>query len=126
MAGKKGRRKAERRESGRSIPPDVELQPLIISGNETDISGEEKEMLERLDGFEDTLDNRQLSDARLDHTDRDGEELNESSFGSELTGTDLDIDPLELDDEREAVGAEDEENNLYSPEQEDEDGKTLR
>lgn len=41
-------------------------------------------------------------------------DLNEKDFNDDKTGSDLDIPGAELDDEREEVGSEDEENNYYS------------
>lgn len=40
---------------------------------------------------------------------------NEKDFEDDLSGDDLDVPGSELDDSQEAVGSEDEENNLYSP-----------
>ncbi len=39
---------------------------------------------------------------------------NEKDFRDDVTGGDLDIPGVELDDEQENIGSEDEENNLYS------------
>lgn len=39
---------------------------------------------------------------------------NEKDFKDDVTGGDLDVPGSELDDEMEAIGSEDEENNLYS------------
>ena len=80
---------------------------LIVTGNETDISPEELSMLEGLDGFEATADNENLAKSALDNIDQTGEELNEDSFGEDLTGEDLDIetgdeeDLIDLDDQEE-------------------------
>jgi hypothetical protein len=99
-------------------------EELIVTGNDTDISPEEVIMLERMDGFEATADNQQLADAALDAVDMEGEELNEKSFGQELSGVDLDMAITEQDDPMEDIGEEDEENNFYSPDGEDEDGRS--
>ena len=96
-------------------------EPLIITGTDTDLSAEEKDMLERMDGMEATPEQGFLSQARLDHLDNDGEPLNEGSFGAELSGADLDNELAEADDRMEEIGEEDEENNWYSPDNEDED-----
>lgn len=40
--------------------------------------------------------------------------LNEKDFRDDVTGSDLDIPGVELDDSQEDIGSEDEENNLYS------------
>jgi hypothetical protein len=97
---------------------------LIITGNETDISPEELSMLERMDGFEATVDNQNLTKASLDALDDEGEALNEKGFGEELSGGDLDVSMAEQDDPLEAIGEEDEENNIYSPDSEDEDANS--
>lgn len=107
-----------------SLNRPTEDEELIVTGTATDISAEEVQMLERMDGFEATTDNENLATASLDHTDFDGEELNEESFGEELSGADLDVAPAELDDPMEAIGEEDEENNLYSPDGDDEDSRS--
>lgn len=39
---------------------------------------------------------------------------NEKGFADDVSGSDLDVPGSELDDEQEAIGSEDEENNLYS------------
>lgn len=93
--------------------PDDEDE-LIITGTDTDISPEEVEMLERMDGFEATADNQNLVDATLDSVDSDGVELNVDSFDEDLSGKDLDMAATEDDDTMEDIGEEDEENNVYS------------
>ncbi|MFT6855402.1 MAG: hypothetical protein ACJA0X_001376 [Cyclobacteriaceae bacterium] len=40
--------------------------------------------------------------------------MNERSFKDDKSGDDLDVPRSELDDQRESVGSEDEENNYYS------------
>ncbi len=60
----------------------------------------------------------------------DPEALNEKDFTDDLSGSDLDIPGAELDDAQEAIGSEDEENNLYSlggdkADQEDENADTV-
>ncbi len=44
----------------------------------------------------------------------EADQWNEKDFSDDLSGSDLDIPGAELDDDREAIGAEDEENNYYS------------
>lgn len=41
-------------------------------------------------------------------------DLNEKSFDDDVTAADLDIPGVELDDNQENIGSEDEENNYYS------------
>lgn len=102
-------------------PASAKEESLIVTGTDSDLSAEEKEMLDRLDGFEFTPDNEKLNQARLEHTDTDGEPLNEGSFGAELSGADLDHELAEADDRMEEIGEEDEENNWFSPDNDDED-----
>ena len=40
--------------------------------------------------------------------------INEKDFNDDVSGSDLDVPGAELDDQQEAIGSEDEENNLYS------------
>ncbi len=52
-----------------------------------------------------------LEEVKLDNRDAEGEPLNEKT---NYSGSDLDVPGSELDDESEDVGAEEEENNPYS------------
>ncbi len=83
-----------------------------VTGDDDDISPEERALLD--DSMENSIsvDNNNLKRSALDTTDEDGELINEASF--DLTGEDLDIPGAELDDMAEETGAEDEENNGYS------------
>lgn len=94
-----------------SLNSTEEDDPLIITGTDTDISSEEVMMLERMEGFEATTDNENLTIATLDQTDDEGDKLNVSE---DLSGSDLDVDAAAQDDKMEQIGEEDEENNLYS------------
>ena len=87
---------------------------FIKMGTETDISSEERETLERGANYMPTRDEERLQRAAMDNTDLEGERLNEKSFGSERTGSDLDTSGVDEDDANEAIGEEDEENNQYS------------
>lgn len=80
------------------------------SGNDADVTEDEKIALERTEQM-DTQDNENLFEAELDDTDDDGERLNE---GEDFSGDDLDVPGEEDDDADEAIGEEDEENNAYS------------
>ncbi|MFZ9388793.1 MAG: hypothetical protein ACO25B_13015 [Chitinophagaceae bacterium] len=81
--------------------------------DDTEITPEEKELLDNASGVIDPDDQR-LRLARLDTVDMDGTALEEVSGATDLSGSDLDIPGSELDDENEAIGEEDEENNYYS------------
>lgn len=96
------------------FPEDDEDNPEMIMGTEADVSREEKEALKRGEDYMPTKDENNLIGATLDSTDFEGEPLNEGSFGTMRSGKDLDIPGEENDDRNEAIGAEDEENNEYS------------
>lgn len=81
--------------------------------DDTDITPEEKELLDNASGVIDPDDQR-LRQTRLDTVDMDGTALEEVSGATDLSGSDLDIPGSELDDDNEAIGEEDEENNYYS------------
>ena len=87
---------------------------LIKTGTDTDITAAERETLERSDNYTPTRDEENLQRASMDNKDFEGDALNESSFGSERTGSDLDTSGIDEDDANEEIGEEDEENNQYS------------
>jgi hypothetical protein len=95
-------------EEGIGIPGLHDDQEMSDSTNVTE---EEKDLLEQsvnsMSGPDD-LDQRK---AMLDDRDEEGELLNE---GEDVSGKDLDVPGAEEDDENEDVGEEDEENNSYS------------
>lgn len=78
-----------------------------------DITADEKELLDNAGGIIDP-DDQQLKRSQLDTVDMDGTPLEELSGAADLSGSDLDIPGSELDDDRETIGEEDEENNSYS------------
>ena len=82
---------------------------------DTDITPEEKSLLDESMTNSLSEDNEGLKRAHLDNTDEDGELLNESTSGDSILGEDLDIPGAEIDDDNESIGEEDEENNHYSP-----------
>jgi len=84
----------------------------------SDVSREEKSVLQDAADKLPTRDQENLDRAKLDKRDEDGVLLNETSNQS---GSDLDVPGSEADDENEAIGEEDEENNSYSMDGEDED-----
>jgi hypothetical protein len=86
----------------------------IVADRDNNVSSTEKTLLSRAGTSGYTEDEQQLLRAQLDNTDDDGELLNESGFGEDLSGDDLDIPGAEDDDTDEAIGEEDEENNSYS------------
>jgi hypothetical protein len=78
---------------------------------ESDVTADEKTMLEETAVNVDSTDNENLLRAKLDNTDFEGEKINEE-IG--VSGSDLDIPGADLDDANEEIGEEDEENNAYS------------
>lgn len=78
---------------------------------DTDVTPEEKDLLQRSSESMAGVDDEERRHSTLDNTDTDGEPLNETV---EASGDDLDVPGSEDDDENEAIGEEDEENNSYS------------
>jgi hypothetical protein len=81
---------------------------------DAEISAEEISLLENSGPVERDSDTDSLNRSKLDETDFDGETLNEISSTQNVDGNDLDVPGTEMDDDDEAIGEEDEENNLYS------------
>ena len=81
---------------------------------DSNVTPEERELLD--DSIDNSLseDNINLKRSELDHTDYDGEPLNEGSMADDISGEELDVPGAEDDDENEMIGEEDEENNSYS------------
>src|SRR5690349_11573035 len=79
--------------------------------DDTDVSGEERDLLKKAASSRDSRDEQNLRDATLENTDDEGEPLNEEV---ERSGKDLDVPGSEDDDDNEELGEEDEENNSYS------------
>jgi hypothetical protein len=93
---------------------DEEDETDIVMGTENDITGEERQTLERSENYMPTRDEAYLQQAAMDNTDFEGEALNERSFGDEQSGSDLDTATAEEETNREALGQGDEENKHYS------------
>ena len=81
---------------------------------DAEISEEEISMLENSGPVERDSDTDNLNRSKLDNTDLDGELLNEVTSTQNVDGNDLDVPGAEFDDANEAIGEEDEENNVYS------------
>jgi hypothetical protein len=82
-----------------------------VPDTDTDVTPEEKELLQRSSESMAGVDDEERRQSLLDNTDTDGELLNETV---EVSGDDLDVPGSEDDDDNEAIGEEDEENNSYS------------
>ncbi|WP_207496469.1 hypothetical protein [Aridibaculum aurantiacum] len=93
---------------------DDDLDVDMRAGTESDVSEEEVTMLERADSDMPTQDDINLRRAELDQTDDEGEEINEGSLATDVSGSDLDTTVVDTDDAMERIGEEDEENNHYS------------
>jgi hypothetical protein len=94
-------------EEGKGILDDVNSD---IS-RDSNVSREEKELLENSVNSMASQDDENWKNAKLDNRDEDGEMLNERV---DYAGTDLDVPGSEDDDMNEELGEEDEENNSYS------------
>lgn len=90
---------------------DEEGDVLFNEQDDSDITEEEKELLDRTDESMSTEEDQDVFKAELDNRDDDGELLNEDI---DTTGEDLDVPGAEDDDADEELGEEDEENNQYS------------
>jgi hypothetical protein len=86
----------------------------LVMGTEADVSEEEKVILQRADEDMPTDDDTRLRASALDSEDFEGDKLNEASLADDVSGGDLDISGVDGDDPMEAIGEEDEENNIYS------------
>lgn len=112
------------------VPPLGELADVTLSSDdeegagvlddadepsdETNVSEEEQQDLDTSANVTAGEDAENLRKAALDNRDDEGEELEEAGFGEDVSGGDLDVPGAELDDANEDIGAEDEENNIYS------------
>jgi hypothetical protein len=95
---------------------DEEAEELLdddeLTGNsDTNVSREEKDLLQRSSESMAGSDDENARRAVLDNTDEDGTPLNEAA---DLSGSDLDVPGSEEDDANEEIGEEDEENNSFS------------
>jgi len=86
----------------------------LVMGTEADISAVEQNLLQKADEDMPGEEDSRLRNATLDNEDEQGEMLNEGSSGTDISGADLDITGSDEDDPNEAIGEEDEENNIYS------------
>ena len=92
------------------VIPKIEQPDGLNMNSETNVTEEEKKLLEATSISTFSSDEENLSRATLDSTDEDGDPLNE---GDGFSGNGLDVPGSEDDDDMEDVGEEDEENNYY-------------
>jgi hypothetical protein len=95
----------------------------LRTGNDADVSREERKALEQVD-YLPTTDEDNLQDARMDNVDFQNEPLNERGFGEERSGSDLDVPENTDESGIDAMGQGDEENKLYSLGSSDNDNVT--
>ena len=105
---------------------DEEEDTDFMTGTEGDVSRSERQTLERSDEEMPTRDNQALQDASLDNTDFEGELLNETGFGEDRTGADLDLADVSDDTTKDALGQGDEENKHFSLGSDDNDANETR
>ena len=84
----------------------------LLMDDESNVSPEEKSLLRRT-GRAENDETEDISRMKLDQTDEDAEQLNESGEPLDF-GEDLDVPGADLDYDNEELGEEDEENNSYS------------
>ena len=99
-------------EEGEEIFND-EIDEDVTDEPDSSVSETEKEVLSTTE-HDMPGDDENLRQAALDNTDEDGTPLNEDSFMTNISGSDLDVPGANLDNEEESIGEEDEENNEYS------------
>jgi hypothetical protein len=110
-------------EEGVNVFDRDDAQDLRRTGNDADVSRNERKALEQID-YMPTTDEDNLANARMDNVDFQNEPLNERSFGEERTGRDLDIPGNTDETTTDALGQGDEENKYYSLGSSDNDNVT--
>jgi hypothetical protein len=102
-------------EEGTGLFDDEQFQETdIVMGNDSDVSEEESQQLQKADEDMPTEDDLGLRQATLDQEDEEGDPLNEGGPASNISGSDLDVSGADSDNPNEDIGEEDEENNEYS------------
>lgn len=92
-------------------PVNTRTEETPPQAEDTNVSNQEKELLQRSSESMASEDDEAIRKAELDATDDEGTLLNEET---RLSGSDLDVPGSEDDDDNEEIGEEDEENNSYS------------
>jgi hypothetical protein len=103
---------------------DADEDTEAIMGNEADVSAEEQTTLANAADDMPTEDDSRLREAELDNKDDEGEELNEGSLATSVSGSDLDTNVVGGGNEQDAIGQGDEENSHYSLGSDDNDNLT--
>ena len=102
---------------------DTEEDDEISQQLDSNVTKDERELLEESEDSMGTTDDQLLKQAKVDSTDEDGTPLNENV---DQSGSDLDVPGSEDDDEAEELGEGDEENNSYSLNDDKEDDINTR
>ncbi|MBO9684214.1 MAG: hypothetical protein J7502_16365 [Flavisolibacter sp.] len=110
-------------EEGVNVFDRDDAQDLRRTGNDADVSRNERKALEQID-YMPTTDEDNLVNARMDNVDFQNEPLNERSFGEERSGRDLDVPGNTDETKTDALGQGDEENKYYSLGNSDNDNVT--
>ncbi len=93
---------------------DTDDDALMPADEDSTVSQQEKDTLQRTEMDMPGQDNTNLRHAALDAYDDEGEPLNEASGATDVSGKDIDTTIVMNDDANEEIGEEDEENNTYS------------
>ncbi len=110
-------------EEGRSVFDRDDDEDLRHTGNEADVSRDERRALQQVD-YMPTTDEYNLRNARMDNVDFENEALNEKGFGEERSGRDLDLPGNNDETGTDDIGQGDEENKHYSLGSSDNDNVT--
>ena len=100
-------------EEGASVFDQDDDEELRLTGDDADVSRNERKSLEQID-YLPTTDENNLQGARMDNVDFQNEPLNERSFGEERSGADLDVPGNNDETRTNGLREGDEENKLYS------------
>ena len=100
-------------EEGASVFDQDDDEELRLTGDDADVSRNERKSLEQID-YLPTTDENNLQGARMDNVDFQNEPLNERSFGEERSGADLDVPGNNDETRTNGLRESDEENKLYS------------
>lgn len=100
-------------EEGASVFDRDDSEDLRRTGDDADVSRNEKRALEQID-YMPTTDEDNLQNARMDNVDFQNEPLNEKGFGEERSGRDLDVHGNSDETRTSSMGQGDEENKYYS------------
>lgn len=101
-------------EEGEGILDDLNTDNQSLVINSSDVTKEEKKLLQKSAEHQPTGETKDFNEMALDDKDNDGELLNEKGIKQDRTGEDLDTPGTDMDSDDDDVAEEDEENNIYS------------